>query len=135
MLTYQAGTSLSDPFGDLLAADLDDDARACYERTASDIAVVAAGADQPLASVRAMRTLLAAMAAAPALRPGSWRRLHRDICTLLSGARVETVPDPVRPEFVRALGRLRQFLAENTDLRDGFGVDGFSRCGFEQVGA
>ena len=68
MLTYQAGTSLSDPFGDLLAADLDDDARACYERTASDIAVVAAGADQPLASVRAMRTLLAAMAAAPALR-------------------------------------------------------------------
>jgi hypothetical protein len=45
-LTYHPGTLLNQPFSELLAADLEDDARDLYARMASDIAVVAISVDR-----------------------------------------------------------------------------------------
>jgi hypothetical protein len=117
-LAYQVGTLLNQPFSELLAADLDDDAQRFYAHMASDIAVVAAGVHGPPQAPAIAQTLLKALAAAPAARAACWRQLYRGIFSLVAGCDGEIVPDLLRPEFVRSLGRLGQFLSENVDIAD-----------------
>src|ERR1700736_1962588 len=119
-LVYQVGTLLNQPFSELLAADLDEDAQRFYARMASDIAVLAIGVDGPPEAPAIVRTLLQALAAEPAARAVCWQQLYRRILRLVAGCDGEIVPDLLRPEFVRSLGRLGQFLAENVDLADAF---------------
>jgi hypothetical protein len=37
------------------------------------------------------------------------------------------VPDLLRPEFVRSLGRLGQFLSENVDIADTLAIEDLGR--------
>jgi hypothetical protein len=122
-LTYHPGTLLNQPFSELLAADLDEDARLFYARMASDIGVVATGVDRLPQAPAIVRMLLKALAAAPAARAGCWRHLYRNIAALVAGCDAETAPDALRLEFVRALGRLRRFLAENADIVYGLALE------------
>jgi hypothetical protein len=115
-LVYQVGTLLNQPFSELLAADLDEDAQRFYARMASDIAVLAIGVDGAPEAPAIVQTLLQALAAAPAARAACWQQLYRRILRLVAGCDGEIVPDLLRPEFARSLGRLGQFLAENVDL-------------------
>lgn len=116
MLTYQVESRLVHSFSELLAADLEDDARLLYRRMAADIAVVAAGAGRPWDRVRVARALLGALAAAPSARAGAWRHLYREIAALAAANR--PAPEPAEGEPAEALGRLRAFLRENLDLAD-----------------
>ena len=47
-----------------------------------------------------------------------WRRFYRTISRLVASSDTGPVPDTLRAELVRAIGRLRQFLSENRDLAD-----------------
>ena len=126
-LTYHPGTLLNQPFSELLAADLDDDARQFYARTASDIGVVATGVDRLPQAPAIVRMLLKALVAAPAARAGCWRHLYRNISALVAGCDSETAPEALRVDFVRALGRLRGFLSENGDIADALGIEDLER--------
>jgi hypothetical protein len=126
-LAYHPGALLNQPFSELLAADLEDDSREFYARMASDIGVVAAGGDRLPQAPSIVRVLLKALVAAPAARTGCWRHLYRNICALVAGCDTETPPEALRVEFVRALGRLRQFLAENADIADGLAIEDLPR--------
>jgi hypothetical protein len=123
-LTYHPGIFLSQPFSELLAADLEDDARLFYVRMASDIGVVATGADRLPQAPALVRVLLKALVAAPPARAGCWRHFYRNVSALVSGCEAETAPETLRVEFVRALGRLRQFLSENGDIADTLAIEG-----------
>ena len=117
-LTYQPGTLLNQTFSALLAADLDDDARKYYLRSACDIAIVASGVDRASQAAGTVQALLEALAAAPSSRAACWRRFYRTISRLVASSDTGPVPDTLRAELVRAIGRLRQFLSENRDLAD-----------------
>jgi hypothetical protein len=117
-LTYHPGTLLNQPLSELLAADLEDDARQFYARMAADIGVVATGGDRLPQAPALVRVLLKALVAAPPARAGCWRHLYRNISALVAGCDAETAPEALRAEFVRALGRLRAFLFENSDIAD-----------------
>lgn len=116
ILIYSA-SPLAESFSDLLEADLDDDAQLFYLRTASDIAVVAAAADG--ASRPAQKLLLAALVAPQSDSPSSWREFYREISALVA-ASPETA-------FGDAIGRLRRFLAENTDFADVLAIEDLER--------
>jgi hypothetical protein len=118
ILAYHSGTHLNRPFSDLLAAELDDDARLFSTRMASDIALVAAGVDRPSHRATIVRTLLMALVAPLPARTAFWRRLYREISVLVASCDPEVAPEGLRGEVVRALGRLRQFLCENLDIAD-----------------
>ncbi|MDB5027001.1 MAG: hypothetical protein JWO66_690 [Candidatus Eremiobacteraeota bacterium] len=117
-LTYQPGDLITQTFSELLAADLEDDAREFYAGMATDITVVAAGMDRSPRTTATVRTLLMALAATPAARPSFWRQLYREISVLVAGSDGRIAPGTRRAEFVRPLGRLRGFLSENADLAD-----------------
>ncbi|MDB5092576.1 MAG: hypothetical protein JWO85_677 [Candidatus Eremiobacteraeota bacterium] len=123
MLTYHPGTPLNQPFSELLAADLDDDARRFYARMASDIGVAATGMHRLPQAPAIVRVLLKALVAAPAARAGCWRHLYRNIAALVAGCDSATPPDALRVGFVRALGRLRGFLSENADIAHGLALE------------
>jgi hypothetical protein len=117
-LAYQVGTLLNQPFSELLAADLDEDAQRFYARMASDIAVLSTGVHGPPQAPAIVQTLLKALAAAPPARAACWQQLYRKIFRLVASCDGEIVPDLLRPEFVRSLGRLGQFLSENVDMAE-----------------
>jgi len=127
MLTYQSGTLLNQSFCELLAAELDDDARQFYARMASDIGVVAAGGNRPPQLPAIAQTLLEALVAAPATRDACWRQVYRGISGLVAGCNTETVAEVLRADHVRALGRLRQFLWENVDIADALVIEDVER--------
>jgi len=108
MLAYELDGLHIQHLTDLLAADLDEDARQFFTRMAADIGVAAAAAgrtSQPLI----VRTLLMTLIAAPEAKTASWRHLYRRISYLVAGC--THVDDP-------AIDRLRAFLRENVDLAD-----------------
>jgi hypothetical protein len=127
-LTYHPRTPLNQPFSELLAADLEDDAQQFYARMASDIGVVAAGGNRLPQAPAILRVLLKALVAAPPARAGCWRHLYRNIAALVAGCDSATPPDALRVGFVRALGRLREFLAENGDIADTLGIGDLDRA-------
>jgi hypothetical protein len=116
MLAYQSRTGGTDSFSDLLAADLDDDARLFYGRMAADIAVIAVGVGRPSHQSRIERMLLVALMAPPSSRAAYWRHLYREISALVAGSDPDTVSEFLRADFIRALRPLRQFLYENADF-------------------
>jgi hypothetical protein len=133
MLTYQFATFLNQPFGELLAANLDDDARQFYARMAADIAFVAISANRPAQAPTITQKLLEALVASPAAREACWRQLYRKISGLVAGCDPETVAEVRRAEHIRALGRLRQFLSENDDIVDALAFEDVKRTVLGQV--
>jgi hypothetical protein len=127
ILAYQPGTHLNRPFSELLAAELDEDARLFSARMASDIALVAAGVDRPSHRATIVRTLLMALVAPPPARTAFWRRLYREISVLVAGCAPEAAPAGLRAEVARALARLRQFLRENPDVADALAIEELER--------
>ena len=126
MLAYQPGALLKGSFAELLAADLDDDARDLFARMAADVETVSATA-WPSYPGGLIRTVLTALAAVPDARPAAWRQLYVEIAALVGGCIPEAAPAEDRPSVVRALGRLRQFLAENADIADALAVEELER--------
>jgi hypothetical protein len=114
-LVYCPATALNRPFFEVLASDLDDDARLLYERMSLDIAVVAALVERPSAADAIGRTLLDALTAAAPARGAAWRRLYRSISVLVAGSPCDPTEN-ARREPASALGRLWQFVRENGDL-------------------
>jgi hypothetical protein len=116
ILVYNA-SPLAESFSDLLEADLDDDAQLFYLRTASDIALMAAGADR--ASRPAQKLLLAALMAPQPDSTSSWREFYREISALVAACPETAVGE--------AFGRLRRFLVENTDFADLLAIEDLER--------
>jgi hypothetical protein len=114
-LAYWPATGLNRPFSELLAPDLDDDARLFYERMSLDIAVVAALAERPSVADAIGRTLLEALTTAAPARAAAWRRLYRAIAVLVAGNPWEPAENTRRVPTT-AFGRLWQFVRENRDL-------------------
>ncbi|HEY4441773.1 MAG TPA: hypothetical protein VGN14_15035 [Candidatus Elarobacter sp.] len=108
MLAYRSGDLLLRRFSELLAADLDDDARLFYARMAADVAAVADSPGRAAQAAALVQNVLEALVAAPNLQPGCWRRLHRGVAALTAGL----------PDGPPALARLRAFLDENPDLAE-----------------
>jgi hypothetical protein len=133
ILAYQPGTHLNRPFSELLAAELDDDARLFSARMASDIALVAAGVDRPSHRATIVRTLLMALVAPLPARTAFWRRLYLEISVLVSGCNPEAAPEGLGDEVTRALGRLRQFLCENVDIADALAIEQLERTVFART--
>lgn len=117
MLAYQPMTLLDHPSFALLA-ELDDDARDFFDRTAADIALVAEGVPAPRRADAAVGTLLTALAARPESRAACWRELYRQAAGLVAACDQRSVPDDRRGDLVWALSRLRRFLSENADIAD-----------------
>jgi len=126
MLAYEP-RNLLNSFAELLAADLDDDARQFYARMAADVTTVAAGAGRAWRSTGVVQTLLEALAATPAARGGCWRRLYRHIGVLVADC---AKADEAGDAGVGALTRLRQFLRENADLADPSALLALERTAF-----
>ena len=120
MLAYRPGSIATPSFAELLAADLDDDARTFHARMTADLALVAASnTSRSPAWGDPGRTLLAALAAAPGARETFWRRFYREVTVLAAECRPENARQPAPPELAGALERLRGFLFENRDMADG----------------
>jgi hypothetical protein len=105
-------------FSELLAADLDDEARQFYARTVSDLTVLGTAVRRSGEAAGVAHTLLTALAAAPAAQSAVWRRVYREIALFVPVCDPAAVAEDLQAPFVRALARLRQFLAENADLGD-----------------
>jgi hypothetical protein len=115
MLAYHPENPLNRRFAELLAADLDDDARQFYVRMAADIEAAAARTGWAADPAAVVQTLLEAVVAAPAARGARWRRLHRQIGVLIAGWPLDNASDDAAGP---AVARLRAFLRENADLAD-----------------
>lgn len=126
-LAYYPGTLLSQRFSELLVADLEEDARQLYIRMGADIIAVAAGVAWPTRPARVVRTLLHALAAAPAMRAALWGQLYREISVVVAGYNPDAVADDVRAHVSPALRRLRQFLYENVDIADPLACEQLTR--------
>jgi hypothetical protein len=126
-LAYHAGTHRNRPFSELLAAELDEDARLFSSRMATDIALVAAGVHRPTHRATIVRTLLMALVAPPSPRPAFWQRLYREIAVLVQDCNPQAAPADLQSDVVRALGRLRQFLGENADIGDALAIEELER--------
>ena len=114
-LAYGSATALNRPFSEVLAPDLDDDARLFYERMSRDIAVVAALVERPSEADAIGRALLDALTATAPARAAAWCRLYRSISVLVAGSPCDPAEN-ARRKPASALGRLWQFARENGDL-------------------
>lgn len=119
MLSYQPPAPLTSLRPDLLAVDLDADARLFFARMAWDIGVLAGGAGRPADEAAIVRLLLEALVSGPAARAAAWRRLYREISFLAVRYPLDAVPEHAREDAILALGRTRQFLRENADIAAG----------------
>jgi hypothetical protein len=128
MLAYPSGSLLNPALSELLAADLDDDARHFYARAKSDIRIVARAVGRASHRAPIEQSLLEALVAAPAARPGCWRRLYRRLAVLVGGYAAAAVEAEDRPKLERAVGRLRGFLAENVDIADALAIEQLERA-------
>lgn len=127
LLIYQPGRLLNPAVAELLAADLDDDARHFYAWMAADIRVVSRAVGRLSHRAAIEHTLLEALAAAPAARAGCWRRLYRRLAVLVAAYNAEDVAAEDRPKLSRAAGRLRSFLTENVDIADAIVIEQLER--------
>jgi hypothetical protein len=118
---------LTDPFSELLAADLDEDARQFSLRMALDLTVVD---EEPAHRAALVRAVLAALGAPPATRGAAWRHLYREIAALLADRFPDALPLAGDPKLIGALGRLRAFLAENADFAGSLAVAELERTLF-----
>jgi hypothetical protein len=113
MLKYQIHAPRGQSFFELRASVLDEEARQCYRRMASDIRTVASAAS-PARADGVRLALLYALSAKPAIRTVFWRQVYRKTRTLLESADVAAHAGD--PAFAAAYGRLLEFLADNGDL-------------------
>jgi hypothetical protein len=127
VLAYRSATHLTEPFSDLLAADLDDDARQFYLRMALDLTVLD---EEPAHRNALLRALLAALRADPAGRATAWRHLYREIAAALADRFPDALPVAGDPTLIAALRRLRAFLAENVDLACAVALEDLERSLF-----
>lgn len=95
-------------FSELLAANLDDDARLLYVMMTADIEH-AAGLARPGWSPTVCRTLLLALVAAPEAKDACWREVYRQIGVVVASSAEDANP---------GRARLMQFLQENLELAD-----------------
>lgn len=136
ILTYRSGNHLAESFSELLAADLDDDARLLYVRMAADLETVAAGIEPPFHRARIVRMLLVALVAEPPAREAYWRHLYREISALVAGSNGRCASAEIAGDRDGALERLRRFLRENLDLADALAIERLERTALgRSVGA
>jgi hypothetical protein len=119
MLAYRSRTSPNRPLPRPMTFDIIDlelDARRFYTRMALDIGALADGANRSAEAPAIARALMEALMAKPAAKAPTWRRLYREVSFLAARYPLAAVPEEQRAEVTLALGRIRQFLAENADI-------------------